>query len=128
MRAYNSVFDVTTLTFTRKLPGQFNLNHEWVEPEVPIEATGDLQPYQPQLLKQIELPRGFIKRGSKLFSTKAKLQTVDDYDLSSADTLMIGDRKYYVGMMAEWDNSVLSTDYNTYILMIQAPPNEGEYS
>lgn len=125
-RAYTSIFDVTLLTFIRKGEGYLDADRNWIEPETTVEAIGDLQPYTPQMLRQFELPQGFVKRGAKMFSTKAQLNTIDDYTITGADTTFMGNRKFYVGMAAEWDNSVLSTDYNTYVLILEALPNEGE--
>lgn len=124
-RSYRSIFDVHTLTFLRKGEGYLDANRKWIEPETPLEAIGDLQPYTPQQLRQFELPEGFVKRGAKQFSTKANLNTVEDYTITGADSTVIGNRRYYVGIAAEWDNGVLSTDYNTYVLILQALPNEG---
>jgi len=129
MRPYISVFDTTTLTFTRVDPdaGYLHPENGWIEPTLPpVEATGDLQPLPSNMIRQIDLPEGLKKIGMMQFSSKDVLKTVDDYNLTSADKTTVRGRTYYVARLADWSiGSVLSTDYNTYILALQELPNEG---
>lgn len=128
MRNYKSVFDTTTLTFTRRqeASGHLDENDNWVEVEdTPVVATGDLQPYTKQAAMQVNAPSGFTLRNAKLFSSKDVLRTVDDYTATSADTVTIGNRKFFVGSVLDWSGSVLSTDYIDYILMLEALPDTG---
>jgi hypothetical protein len=128
MRPYISVFDTTTLTFIRVDPDAGYLHEgRWVEtPAAPVEATGDLQPLPSNMIRQIDLPEGLKKIGMMQFSSKGVLKTVDDVGLTSADKTTLRNRTYYVARLADWSiGSVLSTDYNTYILALQELPNEG---
>lgn len=128
MRPYISVFDTTTLTFTRVDPDAGYLHEgQWIEPTIPpVEATGDLQPLPSQMVRQIDLPEGLKKIGMFQFSSKDVLKTVDDVGLTSSDKTTIRGRTYYVARLADWSiGSVLSTDYNTYILALEELPNGG---
>lgn len=127
--AYISIFDETTLVFKRSSTGGgvMDANFNYIEaPETNIVSVGDLQPCITKALTQFETPAGFVKRGVLQYSTKTKLRTVDEYTGNGADYTTIDGRKYYV--MSDYNfsyGSVLSTDYNLYILMIKALTNDG---
>ena len=127
--AYTSIFDTTTLVFKRSTVGGGYLDDDlnYVEAaETNVTAKGDLQPPYSNIITQYETPAGFMKKGALQFSTKTTLKTVDEYTGNAADYTTIGNRKYYV--MSDYNfsyGSVLSTDYNLYILGLQALTNEG---
>lgn len=128
MRNYVSFFDTTKLSFCRSSgDGELDENNNWVESyDTSVPVTGDLQPYKAKGYEQVSLPSGFTLRGAYLFSSKDCLNTVNDYGAKSADWVLLDNRKYFVAMKADWSKgSILSTDYNDYILALQNNPNDG---
>ena len=128
MRAYTSVFDTTTLTFNRKAEGEgyLDINNNYIEPEgEDIVAIGDLQSHATSQYMQSPIAEGFTLNGSKIFSTKTELRTIDDYSATSADSTLIRGRRYFVSSIAWEGGDVLSTNYNEYILVLQELPNDG---
>lgn len=127
--AYISIFDTTNLSFMRKSEGQGYLDQDnnWVEPEdVPVSAIGDLQPLRTNTFTQIPTPQGFSLKGGWLFSSKAKLRTVQEHTRTSADSTFIDGRRFYVASKEDWSDGPLSTDqYITYYLMLEELPNNG---
>lgn len=115
------IFDITTLSFNRPCDGYLDDNNNWVSSPVEnIQATGDLQPYIPMKGQfQIEELSGFKTSDAKVFVSDADLRAIDDYNLKLADYTEIKGRTYFVYKKFDFNDNIISTDTNFYILVMQ---------
>lgn len=99
-----SLFDSTTLTFTRYLVQDVDDYGNPTSPAdpSPIEAKGSLQPYKPSSDRTITVPEGFTYEDFKIFYTKTQLQAANPLTDTPADSTIHNGVSYSVHDPGDW--------------------------
>ena len=126
-----SIFDVPRTEVFKRYNEESYLDSNWKRvqgaPTVLTGITGDLQIYKTRPIGQADTPDGYTLQGAYRFSTKYTLRTMEQVGAVAADIMEKNGRVWYVWrQLAGGTGGPLITDeYNDYILLLQALPNEG---
>lgn len=115
----------TSLSFTRY--GESDTDDDGYEiegSETPIEAIGSLQPLRSGEAQSITA-KGVDTYAAYKYYTNTKLQTTDDIDRTSADTVMIDNRKYEVFDDGNWDKTVLRNVAHYKAILVRVGKQRG---
>ncbi len=111
-----------TLSFTRDDPasvGYYDINGVWVEAgDITISATGSLQPYTGTSNGEMQqiINSGYSAIDLRVFYTKTKLQTLNQFTKIKPDQTTIDGLTYDVFSVKDWNISSLSTSHYKALL------------
>jgi hypothetical protein len=113
----------TTLSFTRDDPNNKGYYHEtsgkWVEAsDVTVSATGNLQPYTGISNGEMQelVNSGYSATDVRIFYTKTKIQTLNQFTKVKPDQTVIDDRTYDAFSVKDWNIPSLSTSHYKVLL------------
>ena len=113
-----TLFNTHTLSFERKgTDGYYDDDGNWVEGTAgqPLEVRGGLQPFR-QGKTTVDTPNGVTAKDMRLFYTKTKLRTIDEYTLEEADRTTIDAIPYRVWHIESWQLGLPASHYKTYLI------------